>query len=307
MGTARRTWFIAAITACLVLGFTTQAFAIAPAPLAYVPWSEVATLPGQKSSPHGGYTTTTVKCAVCHAVHSAPAGSEVLLPAKVSEACDYCHVSLASSYTQVYGSNPNNFSAADIPNAHNYYNGTVFSGLLCTTCHQVHGAESEMTANSYLSTKILIGPKVDVDPNTGLPNYDPLAGAPRSTDDSATALTKWCAGCHFNLGGVYYAESYGIQRDGSVAQSHVMTTATANYTNSSTFTGKVAWKNSTYCSSCHSSEFGTSEWPHYTEGERFLESGSDASAVASGAVDSSEDGVCLRCHRSGANGIGLNY
>lgn len=291
------------MVACLVLGFTSQALAATPG-IPYVQWSDVATMPGQGTSPHGGYTTTTVKCAVCHAVHNAPAGSELLLPTSVASACDYCHVNSASSYTQVYGSNPDNFALADIPNAHNYYNGTQPT-LFCTTCHQVHGADYKMTANAYLSTKILIGPKTYTE--LPQPNYDPLAKAPLSTDDSATALTKWCAGCHFNLGGIYYAESYGIQSDGSVAQSHIMTTATASYTNSPTYSGKVAWQNSTYCSSCHSSEFGTSEWPHYTQGERFLESGSDAAAVATGSADSSEDGVCLRCHRNGTDGTGLTF
>jgi hypothetical protein len=46
---------------------------------------------GYFSGPHGGYTTTTNKCADCHSTHYA-AGSFMLLRANSREAaCDYCH------------------------------------------------------------------------------------------------------------------------------------------------------------------------------------------------------------------------
>jgi hypothetical protein len=46
---------------------------------------------GYFSGPHGGYTTTTNKCAVCHSTHYAE-GSFMLLRANSREAaCDYCH------------------------------------------------------------------------------------------------------------------------------------------------------------------------------------------------------------------------
>jgi hypothetical protein len=47
--------------------------------------------PAAHTSPHGGYTTTTNKCAVCHSTHYAE-GSFMLLRANSREAaCDYCH------------------------------------------------------------------------------------------------------------------------------------------------------------------------------------------------------------------------
>ena len=157
-----------------------------------------------------------------------------------------------------------------------------------------------MTANAYLTTKILRGDKLYKAP----PNYDPLARAPRSTDDSATALTKWCAGCHFTRNTLLYP----YYSNGYLQQSHIMTTATATYGNpAGSFTGKVAWKNSTYCSSCHSSGYGTSAWPHYTQGARFLESASGATATTLGTIRTTEDGVCLRCHRSGTSGTGMTF
>ncbi len=46
---------------------------------------------GYFSGPHGGYQTTTNKCAVCHSTHYAT-GSFMLLRANSREAaCDYCH------------------------------------------------------------------------------------------------------------------------------------------------------------------------------------------------------------------------
>ena len=309
MSTARMKVLVAVVVFCMTIGLATTAFAASPPAYgSYVPWSNVATLPGQGSSPHGGYATTTVKCQVCHAVHGAAVTAssgldpEILLPDAVAEACNYCHVGGAGGYIQVYGGIPSNYSGTDLPNAHNVWNnGVSVDGVTCGKCHQVHGAAAQMTHNAYLTTKILrVGAGPDF--NEFAPNFDPIAREPRSTDDSATALTKWCAGCHFTRGTYpYYANDY-------LMQSHIMTTATATYGNpSGSYTAKVAWKNSTYCSSCHSSGFGTAAWPHFTQGEGFLESASGATATASGAADAREDGVCLRCHRSGPSGVGMQY
>ena len=294
-------------TLFLMFAFAIPAFA-ATGDAPYTLWSDVATMPGQGSSPHGGYATSTVKCSVCHAVHNAAtvassgAFPELLLADSVAEACNYCHVGGAGGYTQVYNGDPNNYAGTDLPNAHNSYDVLgVQQGVTCSTCHQVHGADLAMTANPYLTSKILRGAKTYSAFPT--PNYDPIAKAPRSTDDSNTALTKWCAGCHFTRAGsyTYYANGYD-------QQSHVMTTATAGYSNpAASFSGKVAFKNSSYCSSCHSSQYTTAAWPHYTTGVRFLEAAEGATATASGAVTSGQDGICLRCHRQGLNGAGLSF
>jgi hypothetical protein len=59
------------------------------------------------NSPHGNYTTNTVKCAVCHAVHYAAAGgapvaggtqtADTLLRMKASQSCVYCHATTGTS------------------------------------------------------------------------------------------------------------------------------------------------------------------------------------------------------------------
>ena len=297
MRTVRTSMVVAALAACLVIGLATPAFAEAPRAQAYVPWSEVATLPGQGSSPHGGYATTTVKCAVCHSVHNAGAMGDLLLQDTAAGACNYCHVNSAMTvYTQVYNGDLDNYQGTDYANAHNSFDNGLGTeqGVTCSSCHQVHGASYLMTYNAYLTTKILsvgLGPDYNTFPR---PNWDPTARNALSTDDSSTALTKWCAGCHFTKASTapYY------NGDGSNSHSHIMTTATASTT---------AFKDSTYCFSCHSSDFGTSEWPHFTQGESFLQSAANSTSTPAGALDSREDGVCIRCHRTGSDGVGLTF
>ena len=291
----------------MTIAFAVPAFGAAGT-VSYTRWSDVSGLPGQGTSPHGGYATSTVKCSVCHAVHAASSTTssgvdpQMLLASSVADACNYCHVGGAGGYVMVYNGDPNNYSGADLPNAHNAYQVLgVQRGVTCSNCHQVHAADLAMTSNAYLTTKLLRGGKTFI--AFPSPNYDWVAREPRSTDDSNTALTKWCGACHpaSVAGGPYYADGYD-------QQSHIMTTATVTYSNpGASYSGQVAFKNSTYCSSCHSSGYTTPAWPHYTTGVRFLEAADGATATATGAVRSSQDGVCLRCHRQGLSGTGLSY
>lgn len=307
MRNARSSMVLALAVAAFVLLFAVPAMA-ATGNSSYISWSSVSGLPGQGTSPHGGYATSTVKCNVCHAVHNAAITAtsggdpEILLATSVADACNYCHVGGAGGYTQVYAGNPANYSGTDLSNAHNsFLVGGVQQGVNCSTCHQVHAADLAMTSNAYLTTKLLRGAKTySAFPS---PNYDPIAKAPLSTDDSSTALTKWCAGCHFTRGGTYTYYS-----DGYNQQSHIMTTATATYGNpAANYNGQVAFLNSTYCASCHGSGYTTSAWPHFTAGNRFLLSAASATSTVNGASSDKEDGVCLRCHRKGTSGIGITF
>ncbi len=264
-------------------------------------WSVVSTLPGNvgQTSPHGGYSTATAKCRVCHSVHAASSvlGSELLLPTSVRDACTYCHLNAGIGYTQVYGSNPASYSAGNLPNAHNtWVDGLgVTQGVTCTMCHQVHGAANLMTANTHLTQSIL----------RSFAEYDPTAGAPLAADSREMALTRWCAGCHFSLppGSSFYATAYDMG-------THIMSVANTNYANpAASFTGRVAWRDSTYCMSCHASDYGVSGgWPHLTAGVRFLVSATSSVGTTMPASVPIQDGICLRCHRDGTGaGIGLTY
>lgn len=295
--TARKALLVTALAFGLVIVLAAPAYAGG-----WVSWSDVATLPGNagSTSPHGGYTTASVKCKVCHAVHNATAlGSELLLPSTVADACNYCHVGGAGGYTQVYAGDPNNYSGTDYKNAHNWYESSPgnWTGVTCGKCHQVHAAAQQMTANSALTVKLL----------KNFTFWDFTAGAPLSSDDTQTAMTKWCAGCHFTLstpplGGEHYAVDFNLG-------SHIMTTTETNYSNpSATYTGQVAWKDSTYCQSCHASDYGTAAWPHYTQGVQFLVEATSSVDATMPASNASQDGVCLRCHRDGSGaGAGLGF
>lgn len=279
--------------AIMLLAMAVPAFAEVgpPRPQSYIDWS---TVEGQGSSPHGGYSTTTTKCAVCHAVHGAEVTGSKLL--RGSGTCDYCHVdTFGAGYTQVYGGIWENHEGTDSPNAHNkWYDADTdqWAGVGCTDCHQVHGAEKYMSGHEYLDRKILV---VSVDDQFD-PYWDLELGAPDpSTDSSDTALAKYCAACHANIGG-----PSGYSYTGST--SHVM---------SDTFTegaGQVAWEGTQYCSSCHASGYQTSAWPHMTQGTRFLLSGENAQSVGDMTDLSSSDGACLRCHAGDAEtGVGVSF
>lgn len=309
---ARRALLIGGICVSLLL------LAVSPAMATFAPtwqgfgtpgwydWSVVSTLPGNigHTSPHGRYYTTTSKCGVCHSVHAATTalGSEMLLPTRRIDSCAYCHLRAASGYTQVYGGDIRNYSGRDLPNAHNTWTvAGVAQGVTCTMCHHVHAAATRMTPNAALTRRLLINFAV----------WDPAAGAPRSADSTSMALTRWCAGCHFSfplrgLSRSFFATGHNMH-------THIMATATASFANPhASFRGRVAWRNSTYCMSCHSSGYGVrGAWPHMTPGVRFLEAATSAAYVPTAAIVPTQDGICLRCHRDGistaATGVGISY
>ncbi|MDZ4181022.1 MAG: hypothetical protein U1E29_17615, partial [Coriobacteriia bacterium] len=78
----KRALFVLVLAAALVFAFSSAAMAKYAGygynvdgtnPLGYLSWDGAVLLnPSQAgTSPHGGYTATTVKCAVCHSVHRA--------------------------------------------------------------------------------------------------------------------------------------------------------------------------------------------------------------------------------------------
>lgn len=298
----RKSMLVAALAVAAVLACASVALAAHSSPPPYPTWGTISLLPGNSGqpSPHGAYTTTTVKCVVCHAVHNAAVGGDILLQTTASDACNYCHVNTLSSYTQVYNSNPAYYSTGgDLANAHNSY-GSPEQGVTCARCHQVHAATNAMTYSTYLSSKLLKGPKTAA-------GADPVAGPVLASDTNTwTAMTKWCAGCHYGEAGTYnyYSTAYNDA-------THIMTTATANYANpaASISATRVAFGNSNYCSSCHGGGFGTSNWPHYVAGaQRFLLQADGATGTVTGAALARQDGVCLRCHKNGAaDGTGIRF
>lgn len=301
---ARKAWLGLLVAACIAMAFALPVFATV-GDAGYLSWSSLGGTNG--TSPHGGYSSTTQKCVVCHAVHEASSSGQALLQGTVADACTYCHVSLTSSYSQVYGSVPTNYANGtnDLNTAHNSITiGATEIGVKCTSCHQVHAAANQMTLNAYLTQKLLKGS------STNVAAYDPdLDLIPQAADATGWAMTKWCTTCHaVGLGATGSPDYYSRAFNG---QSHIMTSAANIATYGNTFTSmattQVAFAASEYCASCHASQYGSGAWPHYTTGVRFLVSGATATDTLVPATDSEQDGICLHCHKTGTGGVNMNW
>lgn len=108
--------------------------------------------------PHGGYSSTSNKCQVCHTVHAAPAAGELLLPkATVLGTCNFCHD--GSGGRGVYGvlkargiavASSHSIDATNVVPGGNVSTGgnstMAFSGeggfLSCDDCHTPHASSA---------------------------------------------------------------------------------------------------------------------------------------------------------------------
>ena len=262
------------------------------------------------TSPHGGYATTTVKCAVCHAVHAAAPAGDTLLKMKANLACYACHVTAQLGGTNmVYGGD-----AAIAANASPGQDGHT-TGTNCATCHaSVHGAGAiadipsitgvilAATSSSsrnmnpgYVASTIITG--------TPIPGMTPAQASTylKTTNDAVAreyAIGLFCQGCHSGTyqngtGSTQGAQSSGVLASTQYKGHRVSATTLAGATwdkaaaeTSSTFAGKIAWAPASNCKSCHdASQFangtGGTGFPHYTEGAaRFLNTAAYAGAAA---------------------------
>lgn len=106
--------------------------------------------PGEGSGPHGGYTTTTLKCSLCHSVHMA--GSPLLLAGPtVSASCLSCHDGTGATvgvYTTIAAHDA--LGAAAVKAEHSCDTTSVIPGasadldhvMTCADCHSAHGANT---------------------------------------------------------------------------------------------------------------------------------------------------------------------
>lgn len=135
-------------------------------------------------SPHGGYTTATVKCVVCHSVHYAgpltPAGSpegtytvesgnnqaDTLLRIRANNSCIYCHATSGSSVGvgPVYDGDPNSPGHP--------------IGKNCDMCHSsVHGDPTDISVASLAGYLLKLMPQ------------DAVGGQPAPTQTMLDAMT----------------------------------------------------------------------------------------------------------------------
>ncbi len=118
---------------------------------------------GRDRGPHGGYTTTTQKCKVCHAVHRANGAYVLLRVDDADNACSYCHVgdhrhSVVSAYwgaDTIYPSNGHTIGAGkDIPDSSvwQWSDEKIFEGLNNQT-GEVE-TSSAITVRRYLKDRV---------------------------------------------------------------------------------------------------------------------------------------------------------
>jgi hypothetical protein len=328
-GSVKKSLLILALAVILVLAFASSAFAVnhsgtqrlgaaavAGAPVGgggsnpannvagagtyiYMDWSTGLGTNSTDNSPHGNYTTTTVKCAVCHAVHYAPPGvapvdalgsqsADTLLRMKASDACGFCHAKTGTAvngtpvYDGIYTSGMASGGSANSGHA---------IGNNCDECHtSVHGAnadESVAALSGFLLKKQTNGTATDMLSSIGLIETnatshgfasgaalgDTVAGYASISDVAhrEAAVGVFCAECH---NGSYATVAAGASTNvaggpGLYAGHRIAAAATTTWNastkvSSSAFTGTVAWAAATDCKSCHDAtdSFGAAAFPH---------------------------------------------
>jgi len=156
--------------------------------------------------PHGNYSTMSSKCAVCHTVHSAPAGGIMLLPqATISDTCLSCHDGTGGN--GVYGTVLARTGVApggghryevtnEVPGGDGATGGTTypaFAGvggtLTCTDCHSPHGAD---VVQAFKGDRRRVRGSNPAPVTSRLLRRQP-GGSTTPVDEYGS---DWCLGCH---------------------------------------------------------------------------------------------------------------
>lgn len=298
----KKTLFVIALAMMLVLSMASIALAkIAGSPAiaadsGFVAWPVPVTVAGgtsvanpaggatidtvnQAFGPHANYTTTTVKCAVCHSVHGAPDGSFLLTKAtgvgaatSAAATCSFCHARTATASSKkvslVMG-----YSTAP--------HGSRCSGA--TACHAQSPHGVGVSTYSLMASK-LINKGVDtkiaaaiVDPKTGLTNADFTAG---SADGFKVVTGYVCGqpGCHYESAFAVKSRGNAMMTDSNGGMTPAYKTGHPVIATAGVFSppqgasigaGKtVAWTATNGCDTCHdvadAGNGGLSWFPHNT-------------------------------------------
>lgn len=236
----------------------------------------------QNSGPHANYTTTTVKCAVCHSIHQAPQGSFLLTrvtgaPGTTPGAiCQYCHNRTSTVCTLLVS-----FDPVNAPAQHSSY-------CTGTSNHSCHAGAHGVGVSTYptLAAKLLAGgadAKVAAGiadtANTGVTAADfTIALGDTETNDQRTLAIGYTCGqasCHSNSAFVTKdGKAYNVAAPGGAPtagrlSTHPMMDGNAQASLDTAFhgsyTGKIAWLPSNGCSKCHALQDSTlskAAFPH---------------------------------------------
>ena len=349
----KKTLFVMALAAVLVFAVASSAFAasgqdrqgvaasatapVANGPMAgpavagagtntYMNWNASLGTNAGDNSPHGNYTTTTVKCVVCHAVHYAAPGmapvgtinadADTLLRMKAADACVFCHATagMAVNGVPVYQDGVGD--------------GHVI-GTNCDECHTgVHAAGADNPVASLegyilraMRTSNVLGKGDTTNMFEAASNveseaisqgfaagaaigYTPDDLAAINTADARThAVGIFCAECHF---GSYSQNAPGAAANvnGSTSTMYTGHRVGANVTASDAWNsdgsvssgrtdiGKVAWKPATTCNSCHDATYasGDTAFPHGWGGSKMWLTAADNASITTTDVVAGANG-----------------
>lgn len=278
--TMKKTLMVLALATVLVFSFATVAsakYASYSAGSAYLSWGGANAIAGaDQVTPHGGYTQSTVKCAVCHSTHRAYSANVALgvgadnnLLAG-SNACAACHAAWgANSAGNTLVEMGQTVSGPHMGNTNNCYS---------KKCHgSIHGAQTSTYAAvskynlSYNGTVADLDAKLDEAIAAGnvAPNIN-KTDAGRSMKAYVTGYT--CSACHAQSSFAVAAAGYTNQ----VTNVTNMLTATTDPVDAVSFrTGHPSIGNDTYgiyvptCETCHDMigvATNSTAWPHANRG-----------------------------------------
>jgi len=312
----------------------------------YVPWAEAQSLASANADaalmargPHAGYATTTVKCAVCHSVHRA--GGKLL---NEGSACAYCHTSVANqggavasnliSWNGVTNAGPHSGRCTN-DDCHGGPHG-VGSSIYDGPASKLISAKADANMLADLTANGL-----------PVSTLDTWNAQTRAIATGGLCSRSGChTNSMFGVVTAGAAADRSVGTTKTVTGHRVIAAATTNWNaNGTDFpTTKtnltIAFKPVDYCNSCHDlvddNNGGKEAFPHgindvvsATQGKAagtrpavWLTAGSGndvpqvvgsynqytgGSTITSAAGSSIIDGTCLKCHVSGAAGVGLTY
>ncbi len=287
---------------------------------------------------HANYQTTTAKCGICHSVHRAKSGGTKLLNSATAS-CAGCHIAGASTVTDVviaWGTD-----AAPLAGPHgSSSNGTDTPTSSCATraCHATspHGAGGSTYAlfRSKLLTAAVDAQVADAladSANSGVTAAflagDMTGFSADEADSVRTGYTCASEGCHEQTQLPVIRKGWSELREqiyplGNIAGNQILKTGhmtgTAAANNAAASYAPIAG-----CTSCHDQADGATRTGYtFPHAQRATGTGSGTQTflwytIAGSTVDApvdmtttnmkSFDGACLKCHNSGAAGIGITH
>ncbi|MBE0476886.1 MAG: hypothetical protein IBX62_07315 [Coriobacteriia bacterium] len=345
----KKTLLVVAMATALVLMFASVAYAIGPfynaaykntiypGPGTYLDWDTAATFAGNTgTSPHGGYSANTNKCAVCHSVHTAAPGGSVLTAggpfATYAQGCVFCH-NEGNTFTDVVMT----------ANADGY----ISPHGTCTRCHALNPHGVGTSEYVTLASKLInINADTWITQDLAVPGKNGLdIGMFDGSGDIATGLTLGtgylCGNCHRQGFAVNVAGTSPASTLGAFTGHRVTAMASATYdgpTYGASYTaGPVAYENASKCTACHDALTASNDtafphgyvdaagaitpktvagssyiWLTYAEDALAAKTLLTKTNVPGTNLENTElltnDGLCLKCHRDGTGaGVGLDF